>query len=227
MLDLNNIFDSNVEVSTGSFITVLLASLVVGTVIALEYSYKNKYTKSFITSLVLLPAIVSLVIIMVNGNIGTGVAVAGAFSLVRFRSAPGTAKEIAAIFEAMASGLSLGMGYIIYTIIFVLIISLASIMLKVFNFEHLKNINNYKTLRITIPEVLDYEGVFDKTLKKYCHKYDLLQVKTTNMGSMYKLIYDLEVKKNVSEKALIDELRTMNGNLEISMSIQSSSDERI
>ena len=154
---------------------------------------------------------------MVNGNVGTGVAVAGAFSLVRFRSVPGSAKEIGAIFLAMCSGLVAGMGYIAYALLSAVILGAAMLVYNGMDFGITKKLVRYRTLHITIPEDLDYSGVFDKILKKYTSDYEVVQIKTTNMGSLFKLTYNLTLKDSEKEKELIDELRCRNGNLEISI----------
>ena len=227
MLDgfLTGLFDTATTTSSleiGTFLTCVGAALAMGLLIALFYTYKNSYTKGFLATLVLLPAIVCVVILMVNGNIGAGVAVAGAFSLIRFRSVPGTAKEIAAIFLAMAAGLVSGMGYIGYGFIFVVIIGLASLLLTKFNFGEASSSLCDKTLRITIPEDLDYAGVFDDLFEEYTAKHGLVSVKTTNMGSLFKLTYNITLKDTCAEKEFIDKLRCRNGNLEISSSLQES-----
>lgn len=210
------------SIDAGSFLACIGAALVLGFITALFYAYKNTYSKSFLAALVLIPAIVSVVIIMVNGNIGTGVAVAGAFSLVRFRSLPGTAREIAAIFLAMAAGIVTGMGYLGYALVFVLIIGFAGMLLTKLNFGELDKPLCDKTMRITIPEDLDYAGVFDDLFDEYTTKHSLISVKTSNMGSLFKLTYNITLKNPSAEKEFIDKLRCRNGNLEISSSIQES-----
>lgn len=211
---------SGIEV--GGFVTCVGAALVLGLLIALFYTYKNSYSKSFLATLVLLPAIVCVVILMVNGNIGAGVAVAGAFSLIRFRSVPGSAKEIAAIFLAMATGLVTGMGYIAYAALFVVIIGVASMLLAKLGFGETSAPICRKTMRITIPEDLDYTGVFDDLFEEYTAMHNLMSVKTTNMGSLFKLTYNITLRDLSLEKEFIDKLRCRNGNLEITSSIQES-----
>lgn len=157
---------------------------------------------------------------MVNGNIGTGLAVAGAFSLVRFRSVPGSAKEITMLFLAMGTGLLTGMGYVGFAFVFAIIMSAVTAVYNHFEFGLKKDRNCYKTLNIMIPEDLDYSNVFDDVLQDFTTDYELTRVKTTNMGSMYRLTYDFTMKKDASEKEMIDLLRCRNGNLEISVSKQ-------
>ena len=165
----------------------------------------------------MLPAVVCIVIMMVNGNVGAGVAVAGAFSLVRFRSVPGTAKEIGTIFLAMAAGLIAGMGYLGFAVLFSLIMGLVMLMLNITGFGTHKKATNDKTLKITIPEDLNYGEVFDDLFEQYLTRCEVIAVKTSNMGSLYKLTYHITLKDQKQEKKFIDELRCRNGNLEISI----------
>ena len=209
--------DMTSVISVSDFLLCVGCALVIGLILAGAYMYGTKYTKSFVATLALLPAVVCVVIMMVNGNVGTGVAVAGAFSLVRFRSVPGSAKEIGAIFLAMCSGLVAGMGYLAYALLSAVILGGIMLIYNRMDFGTKKNAERYKTLHITIPEDLDYSGVFDKILKKYTTEYEVVQIKTTNMGSLFKLTYNLILKDPGKEKELIDELRCRNGNLEINI----------
>lgn len=223
MLDtlFKGIFDSSTTtvISVSNFLICVGLSLVLGIIMALSYTYRTRYTKSFLLTLAILPAVVCVVIMMVNGNVGTGVAVAGAFSLVRFRSAPGTAKEIGMIFLAMSAGLIAGMGYLGYAVLFTVILCLVFMLYNSLNFGE-KRISSYKTMSVTIPEDLNYTEVFDDILKNYTTKYELIKVKTTNMGSMFRLTYDIALKDRAKEKEMIDAIRERNGNLEISISNQ-------
>lgn len=216
------IFDSQstAVISVKEFLLCLAVALLIGLLLAVIYTYKNRYTQGFLVTLATLPAVVCVVIMMVNGNIGTGVAVAGTFSLVRFRSAPGTAKEIGAIFLAMCTGLIAGMGYLGYAVLFALILGGIMLLYNKFDFGAKRNKEKYKVLHITIPEDLDYTGVFDEILQKYTESHELTQVKTTNLGSLFKLTYHVALKSAEEEKELIDKLRCRNGNLEISISHQ-------
>ena len=201
----SSIFSSGTTTTAVSPITVFIsigAALAIGIFLALAYTYRSRYTQSFVITLAMLPAVVSMVILLVNGNVGAGVAVAGTFGLVRFRSVPGTAKEIGAIFLAMTTGLAAGMGIV-------------TLLYNKFGFGLLGGSNLQKSLTITIPENLDYTDVFTETLGKYTKDARLLGVKTTNMGSLFKLNYDVTLKKEGIEKEFIDELRCKNGNLEI------------
>ena len=209
-------------ISPANFLICLGVSLLLGLVLALAYSFKSRYSGSFLLTLALLPAIVCVVIMMVNGNIGTGVAVAGAFSLVRFRSAPGTAREIAAIFLAMSAGLVSGMGYLAFAALFTIIMCGVFMLYSALKFGTKGKSARRKTVKITIPEDLDYTAVFDDLFEKYTTECELVKVKTTNMGSMFRLTYNLLLRDITKEKEFIDELRMRNGNLEIMVSREES-----
>lgn len=213
------IFDTDMTsvISISDFLLCVGCALVIGLILTGTYMYGTKYTKSFVATLALLPAVVCVVIMMVNGNVGTGVAVAGAFSLVRFRSVPGSAKEIGAIFLAMCAGLVAGMGYLAYALLSALFLGGMMLLYNRMDFGTRKHGLRYKTLHITIPEDLDYSGVFDQILKNYTTDYEVVQIKTTNMGSLFKLTYNLTLKDPAKEKEFIDALRCRNGNLEITM----------
>lgn len=214
------IFDTGTinTISVDKFLLCVGIALLCGIVLAFCYAHRTRYTRSFLATLMMLPAVVCVVIMMVNGNVGAGVAVAGAFSLVRFRSVPGTAKEITMLFLAMGAGLICGMGYLGYAVLFTLILSLVCLLWA--HWQPKKNGALYKTMSITIPEDLDYSQVFDSILEQYTLSYELTRVKTTNMGSLFRLTYDLTMKKDANEKEMIDALRCRNGNLEISISKQ-------
>lgn len=213
------IFDTTGEtvIAVPQFILCIAVSLMIGAFITWVYTYKSRYTASFAITLAMLPAVVCIVIMMVNGNVGAGVAVAGAFSLVRFRSVPGTAKEIGTIFLAMAAGLIAGMGYLGFAVLFSLIMGLVMLMLNITGFGTHKKATNDKTLKITIPEDLNYGEVFDDLFEQYLTRREVIAVKTSNMGSLYKLTYHITLKDQKQEKKFIDELRCRNGNLEISI----------
>lgn len=213
------IFDTTGEtvIAVPQFIWCIVVSLMIGAFITWVYTYKSRYTASFAITLAMLPAVVCIVIMMVNGNLGAGVAVAGAFSLVRFRSVPGTAKEIGTIFLAMAAGLIAGMGYLGFAVLFSLIMGLVMLMLNITGFGTHKKATNDKTLKITIPEDLNYGEVFDDLFEQYLTHCEVIAVKTSNMGSLYKLTYHITLKDQKQEKKFIDELRCRNGNLEISI----------
>ena len=215
---LNTLFNSVIGtlITLQSFLLCMAAALILGYLSALIYSFRNTYTKSFLVTLASLPAIVAVVIMMVNGNVGAGVAVAGTFSLVRFRSAQGTAREIGAIFLSMAIGLACGMGYIGFACLFTLIMALAMLVYTFTNFGGRRNEEMLRQLRITVPEDLEYGEMFEDIFSEYTTEHRLLRVKTTNLGSLNRLTYEILLKKANTEKALIDALRVRNGNLEIS-----------
>lgn len=204
----------------GNFLLCVGVSLVLGLLLCAMTGWQSRSSRSFTVTLALLPAVVCVVIMMVNGNVGTGVAVAGSFSLVRFRSAPGTAREISAIFVAMGTGLITGMGYLAYAALFALILGAATMAYTAFSLRPHNGGPVCRTLHITVPEDLDYIGVFEPVLDEYTRQYSLTQVKTTNMGSLFKLTYDVTMKDAALEKKFIDQLRLRNGNLEIALGHQ-------
>lgn len=207
-------------ISVTDFLLCVSVSLVLGLLMAAVCAWKNRHSKSFVITLGLLPAVVCVVIMMVNGNIGAGVAVAGAFSLVRFRSAPGSAKEIVSIFLAMGAGLICGMGYLGFAALFTVILCGVFLLYNLWASGNPKADMIYKTVKITIPEDLDYTGAFDDIFAAYTKEYALTQVKTTNMGSMFRLTYEVTLVDAAKEKEMIDQIRVRNGNLEVMVSKQ-------
>ncbi|MCR5351602.1 MAG: DUF4956 domain-containing protein [Bacteroidales bacterium] len=175
--------------------------------------YRSRYTGSFVLTLALLPAMVQLVIMMVNGNIGAGVAVAGAFSLIRFRSAPGSAKEIGLVFLATDIGLATGMGYVAAASVFFVVIAAFALLLTLSGFG--AGDSDERELKITIPENLDYDGLFDDLFEQYTCRAELDRIRVTNMGTLYELSYKVVLRDSVGTKVFLDELRTRNGNLNI------------
>ena len=208
---LNSII--NVQITVPVFAICTAVSLILGLGAALLCMFKSRYTQSFVVALAMLPAVVQVVIMLVNGNIGAGVAVAGAFSLVRFRSTPGTAREIGMIFLAMAIGLATGMGYVTLAILFFAVMALFVLVLSVLRFG--SGNEHERELKITIPETLDYDGLFDDLFEKYTRSAQLYRVKTTNMGTLYELDYHVVLKTERIPKEFLDELRCRNGNLNI------------
>ena len=197
-------------IPVADFMICVVSSLILGFMLSVMYMYRNTYSRSFIVTIATIPAIVCVVIMMVNGNVGAGVAVAGAFGLVRFRSAPGTAKEIGVLFMAMGAGIIVIMGAV-------------DMFYARIDFGTRKSAVLARTLHVTIPEDLDYADVFDDLFEQYAGKCELLNVKTTYMGSLFKLTYHITFREAGREKAFIDELRCRNGNLEVSLSYQESS----
>ena len=214
--------NASTEVTSIDFAPLMASvavALALGLVLATAYCFRSRHTKSFVLTLAVLPAIVCVVIAMVNGNVGAGVAVAGAFSLVRFRSAPGSARDIAFIFLAMCVGLVAGMGYVFFAVVVTMVMCGITMAYQGMGFGPLGETGD-RTLRITVPEDLDFYGVFEEVLARYCSYSELMQVKTTNMGSLYKLTYNIGMRDLSQQRALIDELRCHNGNLEIAISHQ-------
>ena len=216
--DLKSLLTLNLK-DLSSFLLCIVCALIAGLIMAFGYTVKNRYTKSFVLTIALLPAIVCVIIMVVNGNIGAGIAVMGAFSLVRFRSAPGTAKEIIMIFSAMGAGLLAGMGSLPIAIIFTVILTGIFILYNCITFGK-GSCEKFKVLTVTIPEDLDYAEIFDDIFTEYTASHELIKVKTTNMGSMFRLTYNISLKDPKKEKTMIDMLRTRNGNLDISISVQ-------
>lgn len=203
------------SVSTGGFLACSAASIIFGIVVAFIYMFRHNYSKNFVVTLALMPLIVQMVITLVNGNLGAGIAVMGVFNLVRFRSIPGSAKDIGSVFLAMAIGLATGMGFITLGAVFLVIYAIVSAAFVMSPLGKPKEPG--KTLKITVPEDLEFEGMFDETLSRYAAEYELTEVSTTNMGSLFQVQYEIRMREAGCEKALIDELRCLNGNLKITL----------
>ena len=184
-------------VSTVDFLLCCLASIVLGAAVALIYMFRHTYSKNFVVTLALLPLIVQMVITLVNGNLGAGIAVMGVFNLVRFRSIPGSAKDIGSVFLAMAIGLATGMGFIVLAVLFTIIVAIVNVGYVLSPFGKQKEPE--KTLKITIPDDLEYDGVFDDVLKRYTDEHELTMVQTTNMGSLFLLEYAVRMKQPGTE----------------------------
>ncbi len=212
------------SLSIGGFIICVIAALVLGSVFSYLIQLKNRTSQSFAVTLAVLPAVVAVVIMMVNGSIGAGIAVAGSFSLVRFRSAPGTGREIASVFISMAIGLICGMGYLLYGVIFTGLIIAAVMFLEKVDFGLAKKEDGHRVLRITIPEDLDYTDIFNDVMHDFTKEYQLMNVKTINLGSLFRLTYHLELNDIYEEKEFIDQLRVRNGNLEINCMMMPTED---
>ena len=216
-----SIFDS-IFAAAGSFgpqefLISTVAALAAGMILSGLYIFRNRHTDSYAVAVACLPAIVSAVIMAVSGNIGAGIAVAGAFSLVRFRSAPGSAKEMAVLFLAMASGLLCGMGYVAYALLFASFVGVVLFVLTTFDYGGSRRNEADRTVRITIPEDLDYNSEIESVLGAYASSYELVSVRSVNMGSMFKLTYRATLKDLSKQKELIDKVRVRNGNLEVAI----------
>lgn len=214
---INSIFNdvtSNIEIL--SILMYSFVSIILGFFIAITHKITTRSNKNLFITITLLPFLVATIIMMVNGNLGTSVAILGAFSLVRFRSYPGTSKEILSVFFAMTVGLAAGVGHLVFASI---ITCIGCLVLLILGKIKLLDINqNEKILKIILPEDLDYEDIFDEIFNKYTRKCQLEQVKTINMGSLFELKYRIIMKSNVSQKAFLDDLRIRNGNLKIVLS---------
>ena len=211
---LNSIFTgTSSSINLVSIFICIICSTFLGLIVAFTYKTTSKYSKNFLITLSMLPLLVEAVIIMVNGNLGTSVAILGAFGLVKFRSLPGTSKEILFVFFTMTIGLACGMGHIFFATIITFV---GCGLLLIFNKVNIFELNgSSKTLKILMPEDLDYTSVFDDIFKKYTNKVEVEKVKTTNMGSLYELTYRINLKARTNEKKFIDDLRVRNGNLKI------------
>lgn len=201
------------SISAPEVLLCTLVSLGLGIVIALVYMFRNSYNKGFVITIALLPALVQSVILLVNGNLGVGVAVMGAFSLVRFRSVPGNARDISCIFFTMGVGLATGMGYLTYAVIFTAVIAVVMLIYSGLRFG--EKGPAAKSLRVTVPEDVDYTGLFDDLFERYTKKTELDRVRTTNLGSLFELQYTVTLRDEKQEKEFIDEIRKRNGNLQI------------
>lgn len=206
---------SAASLTSGAFLACTLASLVLGVVIALVYTFRHEYSKNFVVTLALLPLIVQVVITLVNGNLGAGIAVMGVFNLVRFRSIPGTAKDIGAVFMAMAIGLATGMGFLWLAAIFTLVVGIANVAFVLSPLGAGSGKSMERSLKVSIPEDMNYAGAFDDIFARYTTAAKLISARTTNMGSLYQLDYHVTLKNPDEEKKLMDAARTRNGNLSV------------
>ena len=219
------IFETIIEetLTLEDYLICTAVAFLCGIIVTFAASYKSKLTKSFAMSLVMLAPIIETVILMVNGNIGTGIAVAGAFSLVRFRSVAGRAREITLIFLVMTAGLACAAGYVAIAILFSIILCVALIILARLPMRSERELE----LRITIPETLNFSEAFEDLFSQYTKRHELASVKTSNMGSLYKLLYKIELKDSGTSKEFIDQLICRNGNLEITLADTSERNEEL
>ena len=225
---LDRIFASVITETTltfAAFAACVGTAIVLGVITSIVYTICNQSSKSFAVTLAMLPAIVSVIILMVSGSLGAGLAVAGTFSLVRFRSAPGTGREIGSVFLAVAIGLACGMGYVGYAAVAAVILWGCYLLLSLTPFGEKRDAERQKILQITVPEDLSYGTMFDELFEKYTDYVRLLKVKTANFGSLNRLTYEITEKDPSQEKAFVDDLRCLNGNLEISLSLRQSESE--
>ena len=205
-----------------SFLLCLGVAILLGVLTALVFRFRSRHSGSLVQSLAILPPVVTLVIMLVNGNIGAGLAVAGTFALVRFRSMPGTAKEIAGLFMAVAIGLACGMGYVAYAAVFFLILAALVLAMELLGFG--VESGAYRQLKILIPENLDYEDLFDDLFETYTTEHELTKVRTSNMGTLFELSYRIRLRGPAVSKEFLDAIRCRNGNLDIICSKESDKD---
>lgn len=212
---MTNIFSSifTGSLTLGQFMLAIVASMFMGLILSIVFMYRNTYTRSFISALVLIPAVETVVIMLVNDNLGVGLSVAGSFALIRFRSVKGNAKELVAVFIAMTIGIICGTGYVALAVIFTVLLCVVMFALTLTGFGQMSE--NERYLKITIPESLNYDEVFDDVLNEYASSWQLDSIKTLTLGSLFRLDYTLTMKDPSEMKKMIDELRTRNGNLEI------------
>ena len=220
----NTIFDNTATgLSVDTVLICAVVALVLGVVIAFTHLKTSRTTKGFAITLATLPLLVMAVMIMINGNLGTSIAILGAFSLIRFRSIQGDAKELLSVFFVMMVGLALGMGHVLFAVV---ITAIAVAAIVVFSKTSFFEPNTYnRSLKIVIPEDLDYDEVFDDVFARYTKKAELVKTKTMNMGSLYKLTYNVTLKKGIKEKAFLDEIRVKNCNLKVLLSQPESEKE--
>lgn len=203
----------NGTLTLGLFLLAVCASMALGLILAVVFMYKNTYTKSFVSALVLIPAVETVVIMLVNDNLGVGLSVAGSFALIRFRSVKGNAKELVAVFIAMTIGIICGTGYVAIAGVFTILLCAVMFLMTLFDFG--RQSDDEKYLKITVPESLNYDHVFEEILQKYTKSYELESVKTLTLGSLFRVEYRIIMKDAGQTKKMIDEIRTRNGNLEI------------
>ena len=211
------------ELTVTNFLICIGVSFVLGLIVALVHMKTARSSKNFVTTLAILPTLVAMAILLVNGNLGAGVATVGVFSLVRFRSIAGNSRSILSVFFSMAIGLAVGTGYIAFAALFTLIISILIVILHFFNFGEANTIE--KKLTIVVPEDVDYTNIFDDIFAQYARSYTLEKSKTTNMGSLFELVYRVVLKNNTNEKQFIDKIRIKNGNLKVMLSQQLDDEE--
>lgn len=213
----SSLFPTNIVFNAGDVLICLGAAFLLGLVLSVAYMFSGTYSKSLAISLVLIPAVIQGIVLFVNQNFGAALTVGGIFALLNFRSATGTAREISAVFCSVAIGISVGMGYVLYAAILTVALSLIMVILGLTPFGEDAGLD--RVLKVLIPESLDYTGVFDDAFRTYTRKFHLEIVRTTNMGSMYELIYKVTLKDRRKEKEMMDALRERNGNLPITCAI--------
>ena len=225
---LNSIFTSNTNsaLDLSKVLIIITSSLIFGILVSLLYQFINKgntYAKSYLLTMVMLPAIIAVVIMLIGDNVARAFSLAGAFTLVRYRSIPGDPGDLCYLFLSLAIGLACGLGYIGYGFIFFILLSVFLIALKYLKFG--ENKPTHMTLKITVPESLNFNGSFDNYLNKYTSSWKLCRIKTADFGSVYELVYTVDINKNTDQKKFIDDLRTLNGNLNITLVLSRNEDK--
>lgn len=208
-------------------LTIIFSAIILGLIISIAYiktNKKNGYSSNFPITLIMLPVIIAIIILLVGNNIATAFSLAGAFSIIRFRSAPGDPKDIAYVFFTLAVGLTCGMGYIIYAVIFTIILCTLMILLDVTKFGKAKS--KTMQLKITVPEDLNYEEAFEEILESHTNSYHVENIRTRDFGALFELTYKVNLKENANQKDFIDALRCRNGNLNINLTL-SGFEERV
>lgn len=211
------------ELTWMSVLKVVLSAAAIGFVISLVYLLTHKkegYSQAFCVSLILLAPIVGMVILVIGNNVATAFSLAGAFALVRFRSAPGDPKDIAFVFMSVTMGLTCGLGYWIYAALATVILCVIILILHFTKYAGKKK-NTYE-LKITVPETLNYVGAFDETLGKYCSSFALSKVKSVDFGALFELRFDVTLNDDKQIREMLDDLRALNGNLKLMLSTQQS-----
>lgn len=223
---LNNILSGTQTISISNLLLILTSSIILGLVISAVYMLEHKktgYSPDFIITLVMIPCIISVIILVVGDSVASAFSLAGAFSLIRFRSAPGGPKDIAYVFFTVAIGLVCGMGHIFYAALFTVFLSLIMIVLNALKFGISRQHN--MALKITVPENLNFSGLFDDVLNKYTKSWTMKRVKTSEFGALFEVIFDISFNENMQEKDFLDELRCLNGNLNIALTLSDSEDK--
>ncbi|KAA9008514.1 DUF4956 domain-containing protein [Paenibacillus spiritus] len=219
---LDSIFNTTVTSAELTFTDALLTlavALILGAAISLTYmrTTPGSFTQSFTLTMVLLPAIVAIIILLIGSNVARAFSLAGAFSIIRFRSAPGDPKDIAFVLFTMASGLACGVGAFGYAVLFTVILCAVMFLLSYTRFGVRKSVQ--KTLKVTIPENLGYEEAFAEVFARFQVEYELKKIRTTELGSLYELVYSVTLNENTSQKEFLDAIRTRNGNLDLSLTM--------
>jgi len=223
MTDFSTIFSNSVSetLTIKSTLIIVFSSLILGLLISLAYMLTHKqagYSQSFTVTLIMLPAIISIIILLVGSNVARAFSLAGAFSIIRFRSAPGDPRDIAYIFFTLAVGLACGMGFIAYAVLFAVVLCLAMLILHMTNYAGSKTLP--MSLKITIPENLNYQGLFDDILSTSTKSWKLIKVKTSDFGTLFELFYSIDLLTTVDQKSMLDAIRCRNSNLNISLTLE-------